>query len=83
MLNAPDPSSPSIMSNPKTDKILTGDATRGEAIYAAAGCASCHRVKGTDALAGGKAFVSAFGTLYAPISRWIPPTGSAIASAIS
>jgi mono/diheme cytochrome c family protein len=43
-----------------------GDATDGALIFAAAGCGSCHSHDGTDALAGGKAFVSDFGTFYAP-----------------
>lgn len=45
---------------------LTGDVAAGELVFHAAGCASCHSLEGTDALAGGKSFVSAFGTFYAP-----------------
>ncbi len=48
---------------------LDGDATRGEAVFTASGCASCHHVKGSEdklALAGGQEFVSDFGTFYAP-----------------
>jgi mono/diheme cytochrome c family protein len=50
---------------------LTGDATRGEAVFWAAGCASCHMVdkaKGEAqlVLAGGQRFPSDFGTFIAP-----------------
>nr|WP_256474077.1 cytochrome c [Lutimaribacter sp. EGI FJ00013] len=48
---------------------LTGDAARGEAVFWAAGCASCHSApEGDDplVLAGGQAFESDFGTFYAP-----------------
>lgn len=50
---------------------LTGDAEAGEAVFWAAGCASCHaaeRAQGEDrlVLAGGQAFASDFGTFYAP-----------------
>lgn len=50
---------------------VTGDARRGEVLFAAAGCASCHEAPGAEAadlpvLAGGEAFVSDFGTFYAP-----------------
>lgn len=50
---------------------LTGDAVRGEAVFWAAGCASCHTAPGAEAsdrpvLAGGQAFASPFGTFHAP-----------------
>ncbi|NEX44959.1 c-type cytochrome [Pseudotabrizicola algicola] len=50
---------------------LTGDALRGEAVFDATGCASCHMAPGASAearlvLAGGQAFVSDFGTFLAP-----------------
>lgn len=47
---------------------ITGDAARGAVIFAAAGCASCHRAPGADdgPLSGGRAFPSDFGTFYAP-----------------
>lgn len=50
---------------------LTGDATSGEAVFWAAGCASCHSREDAVAeerlrLAGGQAFPSEFGTFYAP-----------------
>ncbi|MBN8999791.1 MAG: cytochrome c [Rhizobiales bacterium] len=48
-----------------------GDATKGELLFWAGGCASCHAApgaKGDDKLklAGGEAIVSPFGTFYAP-----------------
>jgi mono/diheme cytochrome c family protein len=50
---------------------LTGDATRGETVFWAAGCASCHSAPGAEGdnrliLAGGRAFPSDFGTFHAP-----------------
>ncbi len=50
---------------------LTGDAERGETIFYAGGCASCHApadAEGDDrlVLAGGAGLVSDFGTFYAP-----------------
>jgi len=50
---------------------LLGNTTRGEAVFWAAGCASCHMAPGAvgDAqlvLAGGKSFPSDFGTFKAP-----------------
>lgn len=48
---------------------LTGDAARGETVFTAAGCASCHHAKGSEdklLLTGGQEFVSDFGTFYAP-----------------
>ncbi len=50
---------------------ITGDAARGEPVFWAAGCASCHtapKVEEADRpiLAGGQAFASPFGTFYAP-----------------
>lgn len=50
---------------------LKGDAGKGELVFWAAGCASCHAAadaKGTDelVLAGGQEFPSAFGTFVAP-----------------
>ncbi|MDB2369008.1 hypothetical protein N9V68_00280, partial [Octadecabacter sp.] len=38
--------------------MLVGHAPDGERFFHAAGCASCHATDGTDALAGGKAFVT-------------------------
>ena len=50
---------------------LTGDASRGEMIFHAGGCSSCHaapKAEGDDKLklGGGLAFKTAFGTFYAP-----------------
>ncbi|MDZ4135687.1 MAG: cytochrome c [Paracoccaceae bacterium] len=50
---------------------LTGDAVRGEAVFWAAGCASCHMAPGAIgddrlALTGGQRFATAFGTFIAP-----------------
>lgn len=50
---------------------LTGDAAAGEAVFHAAGCASCHAAPGASGaarliLAGGQRFASPFGTFVAP-----------------
>jgi mono/diheme cytochrome c family protein len=50
---------------------LTGNATRGEMVFTAAGCASCHMAPGAEGaaelvLAGGQTFPSDFGTFVAP-----------------
>ncbi|MCE0504841.1 cytochrome c [Roseivivax sp. GX 12232] len=50
---------------------LTPDATAGEAVFTAAGCASCHhapKAEGADklVLAGGQSFETEFGTFRAP-----------------
>ncbi len=60
--------------DPLPDRALegvAGDAERGRLVFAAAGCASCHRPEGAEAseapvLAGGRGFASGFGTFYAP-----------------
>lgn len=57
---------PERLVDPQTNSMLTGDAENGALVFAAAGCASCHGAEGTEALAGGKAFASDFGTFYAP-----------------
>jgi mono/diheme cytochrome c family protein len=59
---------------------LTGDIARGELVYAAGGCSSCHAVpksKGADkdVLAGGLHFATDFGTFIAPN---ISPSGAGI-----
>lgn len=59
---------------------LTGDAGRGEAVFLATGCASCHMAPGaTDAarlvLAGGQRFASDFGTFVAPNISQDPKAG--------
>jgi mono/diheme cytochrome c family protein len=54
------------------------DATRGEAVYWAAGCASCHTAPDSDdklTLAGGYAFATEFGTFYAPNISMDPDQG--------
>lgn len=50
---------------------VTGDAARGAAVFAVAGCASCHTAADaayslTPVLVGGQRFVSDFGTFIAP-----------------
>jgi mono/diheme cytochrome c family protein len=65
-----------VLSSPKTVPAeefagVTGDATRGEAVFWAGGCASCHAAPGSGAegkliLAGGQKFPSPFGTFIAP-----------------
>lgn len=50
---------------------LTGDPQRGESVFWAAGCASCHAAPGAGedtrlVLAGGMSFATEFGTFHAP-----------------
>lgn len=50
---------------------LTGDAERGETVFTAAGCASCHHAPDAEGeaklvLVGGQPFASDFGTFYSP-----------------
>lgn len=50
---------------------LTGTASKGEAVFHASGCAACHTAPDAEfttrpLLSGGRAFVSDFGTFYAP-----------------
>jgi len=48
---------------------LTGDPSRGEAVFWAGGCASCHKAEGSEdamALPGGRRFKTDFGTFIAP-----------------
>jgi mono/diheme cytochrome c family protein len=50
---------------------LSGDAIKGEAVFWAAGCASCHMAPGASGeaeliLSGGQTFASPFGTFLAP-----------------
>ena len=62
-LTAPDPLPDDALAG------LSADAARGEGVFWAAGCASCHTAPGGDdplVLAGGQAFESEFGTFYAP-----------------
>jgi len=56
---------------PGTFAGLEGNAARGEAVFHAAGCASCHAAPGASGddrlvLAGGQRFATAFGTFIAP-----------------
>mgnify|MGYP000038230165 CR=1 FL=1 len=65
VLTEPEPLPASAVQGPP------GDPARGELVFAAAGCASCHVAPDTEAgdapvLAGGRAFVSSFGTFHAP-----------------
>lgn len=57
---------PDRLADPATDILRVGDPVNGALVFAGAGCASCHGTDGTDALAGGKAFASPYGTFYAP-----------------
>jgi mono/diheme cytochrome c family protein len=59
---------------------LTGDATRGEAVFWATGCASCHMAAGAKGeaqlvLSGGQRFPSDFGTFIAPNISQDPDAG--------
>lgn len=59
---------------------LQGDATRGQTVFWAAGCASCHAASGATGearliLAGGQRFVSDFGTFVAPNISMHPDHG--------
>lgn len=77
-LSAPNFVSPSEFTN------ITGDLVRGEHVFYASGCSSCHAAPNAKAdakkiLTGGKQFESDFGTFYAPnispdpvfgIGRW-------------
>ncbi|WP_050526330.1 cytochrome c [Pseudorhodobacter aquimaris] len=56
---------------PEVTAGLTGDAEAGEAVFWAAGCASCHMAEGAEGeaelvLAGGQRFPSPFGIFLAP-----------------
>ena len=60
---------------------LSGNQAAGEAVFIAAGCASCHVAPDTvpdpeaPVLAGGQAFVTAFGTFHAPNISSDPAAG--------
>ena len=68
-ITAPNPLPDAALDNPG------GDAAQGALVFAAAGCASCHQPEGGETLAGGTAFVSAFGTFYAPNISTDPDAG--------
>jgi mono/diheme cytochrome c family protein len=58
-------------SDPADFAQITADPARGELVFHAAGCASCHAAPGAEGeaklvLAGGLAFKTAFGTFHAP-----------------
>ncbi len=64
-LTLPDPLDPAAVGG------LTGDPARGQVVFTAAGCASCHMAPGAEGeaelvLAGGQKFPSDFGTFIAP-----------------
>lgn len=59
---------------------VTGDPIAGEAVFAAAGCASCHSAPDANGearlvLSGGRAFASDFGVFYAPNISSDPANG--------
>ncbi|MBT8415803.1 MAG: cytochrome c [Silicimonas sp.] len=57
---------------------LVGDVTRGETVYWASGCASCHAAKGDEArtlLSGGYRLTSDFGTFVSPNISTHPEEG--------
>lgn len=63
LLTAPDQLSDTALQG------LTGDATQGEAVYWAGGCASCHMAPDSEdrlVLTGGERFETGFGTFLAP-----------------
>ena len=74
-----------LVTKPKTTDpaLLDGieaDLARGEAVFVAGGCASCHSAEGATGearleLIGGRAFASPFGTFYAPNISSDPETG--------
>ena len=73
---------PQRLSDAQVAALGTGDATRGERIFHAGGCTSCHaRPKSTGAaqleLAGGLELKTPFGTFVPPTSPPIRSTASA------
>lgn len=70
----------SLSSEQLTALNRTADATAGEQVFWAAGCASCHTAPGAapsdrPVLAGGQAFKTEFGTFYAPNVSSSPQAG--------
>ncbi len=60
-----------MTANPEDIALVSGDVTRGERVFYAGGCSSCHaapKAEGADKLklGGGLAFKTEFGTFYAP-----------------
>lgn len=77
VLARPNPLSAAAVEN------LTGDATRGEQVFWAAGCASCHMADKAEGdaqlvLSGGQRFPSDFGTFIAPNISQDPEHGIGI-----
>ena len=73
-LTRPDRVNPAVLAG------LSGDAARGEPVFWAGGCASCHAAPGAEGdarlvLAGGMAFPSPFGTFHAPNISSDPQAG--------
>lgn len=57
---------------------MSPDASRGETVFWAGGCASCHKAEGSEdslALSGGKKFATPFGTFVAPNISSDPDAG--------
>ena len=70
---------PSALPNDAFDGV-SGDPARGETVFTAAGCASCHMAPGAEdeaklVLAGGQRFPSPFGTFLAPNISMDPEHG--------
>ena len=70
---------PSALPNDAFDGV-SGDPARGETVFTAAGCASCHMAPGAEdeaklVLAGGQRFPSPFGTFLAPNVSMDPEHG--------
>lgn len=53
----------------------TGTLARGQYLADAADCLACHTAEGGEAFAGGRAFITEFGTLYSPNISPDPETG--------
>jgi len=66
LVTGPDPVARDVLGELERAGVGDGDPDDGALVFAAAGCGSCHGSQDSDALIGGKAFVSEFGTFYAP-----------------
>jgi mono/diheme cytochrome c family protein len=74
-----------LVTKPQTTELsaldgILPDLARGEAVFIAGGCASCHSAEGTEGdvrleLIGGRSFPSDFGIFYAPNISPDPETG--------
>jgi mono/diheme cytochrome c family protein len=60
---------------PKASEFEAADIKHGAELAAIGNCASCHTKTGGQVLAGGRAFKTAFGTLYSPNITPDPDTG--------